>query len=92
MQQGLRYGVAMQSPLPGADLGPGQSLHCFVEALGRSRGPGDVPAQAPAGWSLLPGLHWRVGDSWWVSGGLIFPLGGSRAEAGLWHLTCAWRF
>jgi hypothetical protein len=86
------YGVALTRPLPGLPTDNNQSVHVFVEALGRFTDSQDPTGRTPANFELLPGLHWRVGENWWMSGGLIVPVGAQRSEAGLWQLTCSWRF
>ena len=41
---------------------------------------------------MLPGLHWKVADNWWMSGGVILPVGAPRSEPGLWQFTCSLQF
>ena len=88
----LNYGVALAHPVPGFDSGPLPRIDLFVEALGRYRVDGTDSPGAPPVWQLLPGLHWRVGENWWLSGGVLVPLGTPRVEAGKWQLTCSWQF
>lgn len=92
LEHGLRYGLAVQRPLPGLVTETGTGLHFFVEALGRSHGAPDLAPHTEPNWELLPGLHWRIRDDWWVSGGMIVPLERQRLDLDLWHVTCAWRF
>ncbi len=90
---GFRYGMAVAQRVPGFDGGTLPYVHVFLEALGRYRIDGESsPGGGPAVWELLPGLHWRVGDSCWVSGGVLMPLGASHIDLGLWQLTCSWQF
>jgi hypothetical protein len=89
LQRGWLYGLVLQQPLTDS---PGGSLHFFVEAFGRQRRelltrPGAVPA-----WELLPGIHWRLNENCWMSGGVILPLGATRFDPGLWQLTCRWQY
>jgi hypothetical protein len=86
----INYGLALQSPIPGTESTPNRSVHMFVEALGRYRMDGD-PTQH-GNWELLPGLHWRLNESWWMSGGVLMPLGTPRPDAHLWQITCSWQF
>jgi hypothetical protein len=89
--QQINYGLALQSPLPGIESTPSRSVHMFLEALGRYRMDGD-PTQH-GNWDLLPGLHWQLNESWWMSGGVLMPLGGTpRLDAHLWQITCSWQF
>ncbi len=86
----VQYGMAVQTPVPGFAAGSLPSLHVFVEALGHARPPEDAGTRAPL--ELLPGLHWQKGDSWWLSGGLLLPLGNTRVDPRLWQVTCSWQF
>lgn len=85
LQRGWLYGLAVQQPLPTLSGGDG-CLHLVVEALGRQQ------RAVQSGWELLPGLHWRVHDNCWMSGGVIFPLDGARRDPGLWQLMCRWQY
>jgi hypothetical protein len=88
----VQYGMAVHRPLPGFDAGSLPNIHVFVEALGRYRTDADGPQNIRTMWELLPGLHWRVGDGWWLSGGVIVPLNVPRADTKLWQVTCSWQF
>jgi hypothetical protein len=91
----LEYGMVVQHPLPvpGVDTDTSARVYLFVETLGRYRFE-DSPSGAPPGarWDVLPGIHLQAGENWWLSGGVMFPLGPSRYEGGLWQVTCAWQF
>jgi hypothetical protein len=92
----VRCGVEAQHPLPvssftnNTDTDP--SMFIFVEALGRYRleDVGQYQQRPPL--ELLPGVHWRVRENWWFSGGLIIPLCLQRPENNLWQITCSWQF
>jgi hypothetical protein len=87
---GLQYGVAIQQPVLGPTTDPSRGLFLFFEAQGFSgdRDQGMLPA-----WELIPGLHYRMSDSWWVSGGVLLPVGPTRyGTAGNWHLSCSWQY
>lgn len=92
LERQINCGLALQSPLFSADSAAGRSVHLFLEALGRYRVEGDAAQRPPFNWDLLPGVHWRVGDNWWMSGGILMPLGAPRPEARLWQITCSWQF
>ncbi len=81
-ETGFRYGLAFQYTIPWFTTGPNQSVHFFVEALGRyQKDAVPCPSQAPL-MEVIPGIHWRVGDNWWVS------FGAARRSL----LTCSWQF
>jgi len=92
LQRGWLYGLAVQQPLPAITSTSPSNLHLIVEALGRQRRELFAGQRTPAGWELLPGLHWRVSDQCWMSGGVILPLGATRVDPGLWQLTCRWQY
>ena len=44
-------------------------------------------------WEVLPGLHYKLSDNWWITGGLIVPVGKTLSEAPqLWRVTCSLQF
>lgn len=88
----VQYGLALQYPLGEGDTTGCHTLHWFIEALGRYRYDPDLNPHPLPSWELLPGLHWRAGPNWWVSGGVSVPVSSPRVGAGLWQLTCSWRF
>jgi hypothetical protein len=88
----INYGLALQSPIPGTESTPGRSVHLFLEALGRYRIDGDPSLRASLNWEVLPGVHWQIGENWWMSGGILMPLGAARPDARLWQITCSWQF
>jgi hypothetical protein len=86
----LMYGVAVQQPLAIAATDPSRGLFFFMEAQGccSDRDQGLMNA-----WELVPGLHYRLNDSWWLSGGVLLPVGPTRyGSTGHWHLSCSWQF
>jgi hypothetical protein len=89
---GFQYGVAVQQPVPGLTPDPSRGLFLFVEALGRYRDQIDAQQGALHSWEVLPGLHCRMRDSWWISGGMVVPLGTTRTTPGHWQVTCSWQF
>jgi hypothetical protein len=92
LDRSVQYGMAIHHPVPGFDAASLPNLHVFVEALGRYRTDADGAQNIRTMWEVLPGLHWRVGDAWWLSGGVIVPLGVPRPDARLWQVTCSWQF
>jgi hypothetical protein len=89
--RGIDYGLALHRPLPTLDGEASRNLFWFVEGLGRMR-PDAMDTRQGVSWEVLPGIHWRLTDSWWLSSGVVFPIGVSRADAGLWQFTCSWQF
>ncbi len=87
---GLKYGLAVQQPVPGLTPDPSRGLFVFVEAQGFV---GDRDQGTSRAWELVPGLHYRLSDSWWMSGGVLLPVGPTRyGSAGQWHLSCSWQY
>jgi hypothetical protein len=34
-----------------------------------------------------------MGESWWLSGGVLVPVGPTRyGSMGQWHLACSWQY
>jgi hypothetical protein len=87
----VEYGLAIHRPFPIPDGGISRNLFMFLEALGRVR-PDSTGDARRSVWELLPGLHYRLSDNWWMSGGLIVPVGASRSDLGTWQVTCSWQF
>jgi hypothetical protein len=91
--RGLRYGLAFQSPLLPSENAQTQKVHLFVEALGMYRLNADLGPASAVNWELVPGVHWRMNDSWWLSGGVLVPLGETPAQReGRFQITCSWQF
>ncbi len=93
LERTIEYGLAVQRPLhPQLD-----GVFLFVEALGRYRydtvQPAAYAATTTATWNLVPGMHLKVTDNWWLSGGLILPVDTERPiDARMWQITCSFRF
>jgi hypothetical protein len=90
LRRNLEYGVALQRPLAATGPDPLRNLYFYVGALGETRFQKE--GVRPVTWEVLPGLHWQVAENWWMSGGVLLPLGSSRAEYGLWQFTCSFQF
>jgi hypothetical protein len=90
VEGGFQYGLALQQPVPGVTNDPGKGLFVFVEAQGRWN---DRDPTAGRAWEVVPGLHYRLSDSWWMSGGVVVPVGAARdTSASQWHLSCQWHY
>jgi hypothetical protein len=92
LERSVNYGLAVQQPVPGTIPTSNCSLHMFVEALGRQRSNPDLVDRPTSTFEMLPGIHWQMGENWWLQGGVLLPLGANRLDPGLWQITCSWRF
>jgi hypothetical protein len=90
LRRNLEYGVALQRPLATTGPDPLRNLYFYVGALGETRFQKE--GVRPVTWEVLPGLHWKVAENWWMSGGVLLPVGPSRADSGLWQFTCSFQF
>jgi hypothetical protein len=89
----MQYGFAVQRPV--WDTGPDQggSVYLFLEALGRYRYDANSTGP-PAVWEMVPGVHWRVTDSLWLTGGVLMPVNAAPTarDPRLWQFTCSIQF
>jgi hypothetical protein len=94
VQQDLRCGMAVQKALTPARTGseaPLGNVYLSVGALGSYRSDPDRPR--PVYLEVVPGVHWKMTENCWLSGGVSVPVGPSRTETGgLWQLTCSFKF
>jgi hypothetical protein len=83
LDSGIQCGMAWQCPVPGL-VNPcdNTGVYLFMQALGRYRYEGEGAPGRAAVWEFVPGVHWRVADSCWLS------IGAFRSSL----LTCSWRF
>jgi hypothetical protein len=89
----VQYGMAFQKPIVAEKADPTRGLFFFVEALGRYRTDNDVtPKFQISPWELLPGIHWRMSDSWWLSGAVVLPNGAPKPDNNFWQITCSFQF
>ena len=84
----VECGMSIQRPLLDGPCGSGR-LYMFVEALGRYHY--DTTTDQAAVLEMVPGVHWRMNESWWVSGGWTVPVS-ARTETGRWQITCWMHF
>ncbi len=93
IHRNVQYGMAVQRSL--LDTGPDAfgNLYVFVGALGRYRVDHESTTPPP-NLELMPGLHWRLSDSWWMSGGVLLPVTPSTGPtSGVpWQFTCSLQF
>jgi hypothetical protein len=91
LQRNLQYGLALQRPvLPEGPEGL-RNLFVSVGALG-NLSPDHDTLKVVSNYDVLPGLQWHVNDSWWLSSGLLVPLGSTHTAPGQWQLTCSLRY
>lgn len=89
IRRDFQYGMALQRPITTRQDDLFRHLYVSVGALGMYRF--DTPS--PVLWEVLPGLHYRLTDNWWISTGISLPLGAARSDVGQhWQLTCSWQF
>jgi hypothetical protein len=91
-RRSFQAGFGVQSPFPGVGGGPGQGVHWFVEALGSVKPIPHSTASPTPFLGVIPGLHWQLRDNWWMSSGVVLPVGITHAESGKVQITCSWRF
>jgi hypothetical protein len=82
LENRVHYGMALQCAIPGLCDGPKNGVHLFIEALGRFRYDGENSSGRPMAWEVFPGIHWQLGERWWMS------FGAARTNV----LTCSWQF
>ena len=96
LQRAVQYGMALQRPLGLTPDGPLNNLYFYVGALGQYqyRQERVVVSPSPVVWDVMPGLHWKVADNWWVTGGVMLPVGPARTDtlSGRWQVTCSLQF
>jgi hypothetical protein len=96
IQRDLQYGVALQRSLAALGAEAFRNVYFYMGALGQYRADrGDLAGSAVL-WEVLPGMHWKLADNWWLSGGLLLPVSPSaRSDSGSslpWQLTCSFQF
>jgi hypothetical protein len=82
LENNIEYGMGVQCAIPGLSTDPNRGVHFFVEAVGRYRVDGETLPGRPMTWEFIPGIHWRLGDKWWLS------VGAARTNV----ITCSWQF
>jgi hypothetical protein len=88
----LNYGVAVQRPISTKDDDPLRYLFVSVGALGKYRLEGN-DARSAVIWQVLPGLHYKMSENWWISTGVSVPFGTARTDLGQhWQVTCSLQF
>ena len=83
--------MAVNRPLVDGIGGQGR-IYMFVEALGRYRYDTTSDPSQPV-WEMVPGVHWKMSDSWWLSGGWVYPLSNTnRPDTNQWQVSCWLKF
>ncbi len=91
LQRHVQYGLALQRPLLADGPEGFRNLFFTVGALGQLNPARDSLRPLP-NYDVLPGLQWHVNDNWWVSSGVLVPVGPVRTAPGQWQLTCSLQF
>lgn len=91
LQRNVQYGLALQRPLFSEGPEGLRDLFVTVGALGQVTPERDAFRLA-SNYDVLPGLMWHLNENWWVSSGLLLPVGPVRTAPGQWQLTCSLRF
>jgi hypothetical protein len=91
VRRDLQYGMALQRPLSRNDDDPLRNLYLSVGAVGLYKT--DRDARTPVVWEVLPGLHYKLADNWWISTGVSVPVGTTPStNAGRLQVTCSLQF
>jgi hypothetical protein len=95
VHRSVKCGMALQRTLLPTGPEAFRSLYVFMGALGEYQRPGQETPGSPGtmNWEVMPGLHWRLTESWWMTGGLILPARMLRPDGALpWQFTCSFQF
>jgi hypothetical protein len=93
VQRSLHYGMAVQRAL--APDGPDglSNVYFYLGALGWYQPNREAMLYQPAALKMLPGLHWRLSNTSWLSGGVLVPVGVGRPDGALpWQFTWSMQF
>jgi hypothetical protein len=91
LQRDMQYGVAIQRSVTNNPADPLSNLYMSLGALGQQHAESD--GGRTINWDVMPGMHLRLADNWWLSGGVLLPVGPNRdVTGGHWRLTCQWQF
>jgi hypothetical protein len=97
----LQYGLAIHRPLTTASNDPLSGVYVSVGALGQMRMSDPTTnfnsnVRIPPSWEVLPGLHYKVADNWWISGAVVLPVGTQQTTTSStlqqWQVTCSFQF
>jgi hypothetical protein len=87
----LQCGLGVHRPFSTDGADPLSSFYVSVGALGRVQR--EKEGDRELFWQVLPGLHWKPAETWWLSAGYVLPVGPARTDqGGHWRLTCSWQF
>jgi hypothetical protein len=94
IRRNMRCGLALQRSLLPEGPEALRNLYFFMGALGEyHRADPLAPGTTAMNWQVMPGLHWKLTDSWWMSGGLMLPARANLPEGQVpWQFTCAFQF
>jgi hypothetical protein len=89
----LQCGLALQRPLTPETSDPFGKLYLSVGALGQVRTTDSSTLQKPVTVEMLPGLHYKMAENWWISGAVVLPVS-TRTDSSSQRLqvTCSIQF
>ena len=91
VRRDMTYGLAIHRSVTTNPADPLSNLFLSLGATGQQRAEND--GGKTINWDVMPGMHLHLADNWWVSGGVVLPVGPNRYEnGGHWRLTCQWQF
>jgi hypothetical protein len=94
LNRDLQYGVALQRPLATESNDPLRFVYLSVGALGQVRLGDSSNSSKPVVWEVLPGVHYKVADNWWISGAVALPVNAqtSNVNGQQWQVFCYLQF
>lgn len=93
LQRNMQGGLALQRAVAPTSTDGLENVYLSVGALGQYHAFRDAARPAEALLEVLPGVHWRVSDNWWMSGTMVVPAAHTtRVDPGQWQFTCSFRF
>jgi hypothetical protein len=90
----LQCGLAVQRPVSTDNNNPLRFMYFSVGALTQVRLSDASTARTPVGLDVLPGLHYKMADNWWISGAVVLPTSTQTnpTASQQWQVTCSFQF
>jgi hypothetical protein len=95
IRRSLKCGMALQRALLPEGPEAFRNLYVFMGALGEYQRPGQVlpGTTGNVNFEVMPGVHWRLTDNWWMTGGVLLQARSPRPDGQLpWQFTCSYQF
>ncbi len=94
LQRNVRCGMAVQRALTSTGPDPLRNVYLYLGALGQYHLDREETTAPPATLKMLPGVHWRLSSTSWLSGGFLVPVGSGRPpDSPLpWQVTWSLQF